>query len=184
VTQPKVTVATPAPAPAVVAPATAAAPATAPTAAAPATQTWWQALLMPVLGVVGLFLAAFLTLGLRKLTQLVEAKWNVDVPASVEQLMQDKARWAVGYVEELAQKRLLHGDGQPTPGAEKLNTATKLLEDFAASMGYGKDWQRSKIEALVEGILHVARPATASDEALATRATALTEAAKKATPAA
>jgi hypothetical protein len=155
-----------APAPAAPAAKAPAAPA-APAAAAPAapaapvastnTQSWWQAMLVPVLSAFGLFLAAFLVAGLRKLTQLVEKKWNVDIPDSVEKMMYEKARWGVGWVEEKAEKRLLHGDGVKTPGAEKLSAVVDMLMKFADGLGYGDEWQKEKVEALAEGVLHLER---------------------------
>lgn len=128
-----------------------------PTTATTPEQAWWQALLMPVLGAVGIFVAAFLAAGLRKLVQLIEAKWNIDIPDSVEKLMYEKARWALGWVEEKAEKRLLYGDGKKTPGAEKLSEVVTLLESFAQNLGYGEEWQRDKVEALAEGVLHLNR---------------------------
>jgi hypothetical protein len=132
-------------------------------AAAPATpdqQSWWQALLMPVLSVFGMFLAAFLVAGLRKLVKLIEAKWKIDVPDSVEKLMTEKARWALAWVEEKAEKRLLHGDGEKTSGAQKIGEVVDLLQKFADGLGYGHDWQKDKIEALAEGVLHLERDKT------------------------
>jgi hypothetical protein len=120
-------------------------------------QKWWQALLMPVLSALGLFIGAFLVAGLRKLVQLIEKKWNVDIPDSVEKLMYEKARWALGWAEEKAEKRLLYGDGKKTPGAEKLSEVVDMLEKFADSLGYSEEWQRDKIEALAEGVLHLER---------------------------
>jgi hypothetical protein len=141
--------ATPAP---VATPAPAAAP-----AASGDTQTWWQALLVPVLSVFGMFLAAFLVAGLRKLVLLIEKKWNIDIPDSVEKLMYEKARWALGWAEEKAEKRLLYGDGKKTDGAEKLSQVVEMLEKFADGLGYGREWQKDKIEALAEGVLHLER---------------------------
>lgn len=120
-------------------------------------QSWWQALLVPVLSTLGLFLAAFLVAGLRKLVQLIEKKWNIDIPDSMEKLMYDKARWALGWAEEKAEKRLLYGDGEKTPGAEKLSQVVDMLQKFADDMDYGDEWQKEKIEALAEGVLHLER---------------------------
>lgn len=120
-------------------------------------QSWWQAMLVPVLSVVGLFIAAFLAAGLRKLVQLIEKKWNIDIPESVETLMIEKARWALAWAEEQAEKRLLYGDGKKTDGAVKLTSVVDLLEKFAQSLGYGETWQRDKIEKLAEGVLHLER---------------------------
>ncbi len=125
--------------------------------AAPKGQAMWQAILMPVLSVVALFVAAFVALGLRKLVQLIEKKWGVEVPASIENLMASKARWAIAWAEEKAEDRLLNGDGEQTPGAEKAAAVIELLEGVAKQAGYGEDWQRDKIEALVGGILHLNR---------------------------
>ena len=120
-------------------------------------QSWWQAMLAPVLSVLGLFIAAFLAAGLRKLVQLIEKKWNIDIPDSIEKMMIDKARWAVAWAEEKAEKRLLYGDGQKTDGAQKVSEVVDLLEKFAQNLGYGEEWQREKIEALAEGVLHLER---------------------------
>jgi hypothetical protein len=120
-------------------------------------QAMWQTVLMPVLSAVALFVAAFVALGLRKLVQLVEKKWGVEVPASIEDLMASKARWAIAWAEEKAEDRLLNGDGVKTPGAEKAASVIELLEGVAQKAGYGEDWQKNKIEALVAGILHLNR---------------------------
>lgn len=128
-------------------------------------QSWWQALLVPVLSVLGLFIAAFLTAGLRKLVQLIEKKWNIDIPDSIEKLMYEKAKWALGWAEEKAEKRLLYGDGLKTPGAEKLSQVVEMLEKFADGLGYGHEWQRDKIEALAEGVLHLERDAASVSNA-------------------
>lgn len=125
-------------------------------------QSWWQALLVPVLGVIGMFIAAFLAAGLRKLVILIEKKWSIDIPDSVEKLMIEKARWALGWAEEQAEKRLLYGDGQKTEGAKKLTDVVDLLEKFAESLGYGDEWQRDKIEKLAEGVLHLNRNSEAT----------------------
>lgn len=164
----KVAATAPAPAP-VAAPASApttpvatpaTAPAAAPTPTAEPEQTWWQAALVPVLSTLGLFIAAFLAAGLRKLVQLIEKKWNIDIPDSVEKLMTEKARWALAWAEEKAEARLLHGDGQKTSGAQKLSEVVDLLEKFAQGLGYGEEWRREKIEALAEGVLHLERDVT------------------------
>lgn len=123
-------------------------------------QAWWQAVLVPVLGVLGLFIAGFLAAGLRKLVQLIEKKWNIDIPDSIEKLMIEKARWAIGWAEEQAEKRLLYGDGKKTPGAEKAASVINLLEEFANKQGFGEEWQRDKIEKLAEGVLHLERDVT------------------------
>jgi hypothetical protein len=120
-------------------------------------QAWWQAVLMPVLSVLGMFIAAFLAAGLRKLVVLIEKKWSIDIPDSVEKMMYEKARWAIGWVEEKAEKRLLYGDGKKTESAAKVTEVVDLLEKFAQGIGYGEEWQRSKIEALAEGVLHLER---------------------------
>lgn len=135
-------------------------PAAKPPASSDKDQSWWQALLVPVLSVVGMFIAAFLAAGLRKLVLLVEKKWSVDIPDAVEKMMYDKARWAVGWAEEKAEKRLLYGDGKKTDGAQKITEVVDLLEKFAQSLGYGEEWQREKIEALAEGVLHLERGKT------------------------
>lgn len=120
-------------------------------------QKWWQSALEPVLYAFALFLSAFLVAGLRKLTKLVEKKWSVEIPDSVERMMTDKARWAVAWAEEKAEQRLLYGDGQKTPGAQKIHTVTNILQEFAESIGHGQEWQRDRVEALAEGVLHLER---------------------------
>jgi len=117
----------------------------------------WQTLLLPVVSVIGLFIASFLTLGLKKLTQLLEAKFKIDVPTSIEDLMSEKALQLVAWAEEQAENRLLHGDGKPTPSAEKADMVVKALTQFAEGLGYGKTWQADKIKQLVEGVLHLNR---------------------------
>ena len=175
-------------APAKVAPAPVAkAPAATPVAkvapaAAPAksekTQTWWQALLVPVLSVFGLFLAGFLVGGLRKLVQLIEKKWNFDIPDQIESFMYEKARWGVAWAEELAEKRLLYADGKKTPSAEKLTQVVDMLMKTAEEKGYGKEWGREKIEALVEGVLHLERGISVGTDADMEKRTEKVEAAK------
>lgn len=149
--------ATKAPAPAAVAATKTDPPAPPAPAQSGDTQSWWQALLVPVLSAFGLFLAAFLVAGLRKIVQLVEKKWNVDIPDSVEKMMYEKARWGVGWAEEKAEQRLLHGDGVKTPGADKLSQVTDMLMKFADGLGYGDEWQKDRVEALAEGVLHLER---------------------------
>jgi hypothetical protein len=156
----KPTDATVAPAP-VTTPTTTAVPAPVP---APKEQAWWQAMLLPVLSIIGMFIAAFLAAGLRKVVQLVEKKWSIEIPDAIEKMMYDKAKWAVGWAEEQAEKRLLYGDGKKTPGAEKLTQVVSLLETFAKSFGYSEEWQRNKIEQLAEGVLHVERGVTVGSD--------------------
>lgn len=124
---------------------------------AAAEQTTWQAALVPVLGAVGTFLAALVVAGLRKLVLLVEKKWKIDVSDSIEQMMYEKARWAVAWVEEKAENRLLHGDGRKTPGAQKMQEVVMILQNFAGKLGYSQEWQTGKLMALAEGILHLER---------------------------
>lgn len=121
----------------------------------------WQTLLLPVISVVGLFIAAFLTLGLKKLTQLVEAKWSVDVPQAIEDLMKDKALQLCAWAEEKAEDKLLHKNEKPTSGAEKADMVVNALLAFAESMGYGKEWQKDKVEQLVAGVVHLNREGSA-----------------------
>lgn len=131
------------------------APAVAP--AATGSRALWQTLLLPVLSVVGLFIAAFLTLGLKKLTQLVEAKWKVEVPQAVEDLMKDKALQLCAWAEEKAEDKLLHKGEKPTSGAEKADQVVTALLAFAENMGYGKQWQKEKVEQLVSSVVHLNR---------------------------
>lgn len=120
-------------------------------------QTAWQAALVPALGAVGTFLAALLVAGLRRLVLMIEKKWKIDISDSVETMMYEKARWAVAWVEEKAENRLLHGDGQKTSGAQKMSTVVMILQNFANKLGYSQEWQTSKLMALAEGILHLER---------------------------
>lgn len=120
-------------------------------------QTAWQAALVPALGAIGTFLAALLVAGLRKLVLLVEKKWKIDVSDNIEKMMYEKARWAVAYVEEKAEKRLLHGDGQKTPGGQKMCDVINILQNFTNKLGYGEEWRIDKLRALAEGILHLER---------------------------
>ena len=123
-------------------------------------QQWWQALLMPILSVLGMLIAAFLAGGIRKLVKLVEKKWDVDIPDSVEKMMAEKARWAIGWAEEKAETRLLYGDGKKTEGAQKTTEVVELLEKFADSLGYSDHWRKERIEELVLGVLHLERNLT------------------------
>lgn len=130
-------------------------------AAATGSRALWQTLLIPIVSVVGLFIAAFLTLGLKKLTQLLEAKFKIDVPQAVEDLMSEKALQLCAWAEEKAEDKLLHKGGTPTPGAEKADQVVNALLAFAENMGYGKQWQRDKVEQLVAGIIHLNREGSA-----------------------
>ena len=123
-------------------------------------QSWWKALLVPVLSVVGMFIAAFLTAGLMKLVKLIEKKWNVDIPDSFERLMIEKAKWALGWAEEAAEKKLLYEGGTKTDGAKKISDVVNMLLEFATKAGYGEEWTREKIQALAEGVLHLERGIT------------------------
>jgi len=124
-------------------------------------QKWWQALLVPILSLVGMFIAAFLAGGLLKLVKLIEKKWDVDVPDSIEKLMVEKSKWLIAWAEEKAENKLLYEDGKKTPGAEKLAQVVGELKKFADGMGYGDDWQEDKIEQLVYGVLHLNREGSA-----------------------
>lgn len=123
-------------------------------------QAWWQAILVPVLSILGIFISALLASGLLKLCKLIEKKWNVDIPDSIEYMMAEKAKMLVGWAEEKAEKRLLYGDGQKTAGAQKTTEVVEMLEKFAESLGYGHQWQKDKIEQLVLGVLHLNRDKT------------------------
>jgi hypothetical protein len=130
------------------------------TVAAPAAtiqQKWWQALLVPVMSAVGLIVATFIGLGLKKLTQLLEAKFKIDIPDQVEALMAEKAKQLVAWGEEQLEKRVLHGDGVKTPGAETITKVKDALWKFADGLGYGKQYTEEKLVQLVEGILHLNR---------------------------
>jgi hypothetical protein len=120
-------------------------------------QSWWQPVLAYLLSAFGMILAGFLVGGLRKLVQLMEKKWNIDVPDQVERIMYDKARWLVAWAEEKAENRLLNGDGVKTPGAEKAADVIGEMEKFAEGMGYGDEWRKDKIEKLVDAVLHLSR---------------------------
>lgn len=145
----------------VVAPVAPAAPTTVPVVtpvpAVNGSKALWQTLLLPIVSVLGLFIAAFLTLGLKKLTQILEAKLKIDVPQAVEDLMKDKALQLCAWAEEKAEDKLLNKGGTPTSGAEKAEQVITALLTFADSMGYGKQWQREKVEQLVSGIVHLNR---------------------------
>lgn len=131
--------------------------ATAAAAPAPVQQKWWEALLIPVLSAVGLVVATFIGLGLKKLTQLLEAKFKVDIPVQVEDLMVNKAKQLIAWGEEKMENRLLHGDGQKTPGAETIKNVKDALWKFADGLGYGQQYTEEKLVQLVEGILHLNR---------------------------
>ncbi|MGD9209307.1 MAG: hypothetical protein PVI90_00955 [Desulfobacteraceae bacterium] len=120
-------------------------------------QTAWQAALMPILGAIGTALAALLVGGLRKLVLIIEKKYKIDVSDTIETAMYEKARWAVAFVEEKAEKRLLHEDGVKTSGAQKMAEAIGLVQSFANTLGYGQEWQYGKIKSLIEGVLHLER---------------------------
>ena len=122
-----------------------------------AQQKWWEAILAPVLSAVGLILATFITLGLRKLVQLLEAKYKIDIPTQVETLINDKAKLLVAWGEEKMENRLLHGDAQKTPGAQTITSVKDALWKFADSLGYGQHYTDEKLTQIVEGVLHLTR---------------------------
>lgn len=124
---------------------------------APVTQKWWQALLIPVASALGLVVAAFIAAGLRKLVQLLEAKFKIDIPVQVEDLLAEKAKQLVAWGEEQLEKRVLHGDGVKTPGAETITKVKDALWKVADSMGYGKEYTDEKLTQLIEGVLHLNR---------------------------
>jgi len=132
-------------------------PATPVVKAAANVQQWWMPLLSPVLTAIGTLLAAFVTVLLGKLIKLLEAKYNLDVPAEVEKLLTDKAKQLVAAAEEEAERRILHGDGQATPGAEKSKQVVKGLMEFADSLGYGKQYQEEQAKRLADAVLHLSR---------------------------
>jgi len=120
-------------------------------------QKWWQALLEPVLYLVGTALAAVIVAVLGKLIYYIETKLKIDIPASIEDLVKDKALVLIAAAEEKAENKLLHGDGTQTPGTEKLSWVLDELQVFAEKLGYGKTWQRDKLTTLIEGLLHLNR---------------------------
>lgn len=124
---------------------------------APVQQKWWQALLLPVASAVGLIVAAFIAAGLRKLVQLLEAKFKIDIPIAVEDLMIEKAKQLAAWGEEQLEKRVLHGDGVKTPGAETVTKVKDALWKIADNMGYGKQYTDEKLTQLIEGVLHLNR---------------------------
>jgi len=121
------------------------------------TQKWWQALLLPVASALGLVVAAFIAAGLRKLVLVLEAKFKIDIPIQVEDLMVEKAKQLCAWGEEQLEKRVLHGDGVRTPGAETVTKVKDALWKVADSMGYGKEYTEEKLTQLIEGILHLNR---------------------------
>lgn len=136
-----------------------AAPATQP-ASQPAMQNvqqWWMPLLSPVIAALGTALAAFVTALIAKLIKILEAKYKVDVPVMIEQLIADKAKQLVAAAEEEAENRLLHGDGLITPGAEKSKQVVTALMTYADSLGYGKTYQEEQAKKLVDAVLHLNR---------------------------
>lgn len=126
-------------------------------APAPVQQKWWQALLLPIASALGLVVAAFIAAGLRKLVQLLEAKFKIDIPVQVEDLLAEKAKQLVAWGEEALEKRVLHGDGVKTPGAETITKVKDALWKIADSMGYGKEYTDEKLTQLIEGVLHLNR---------------------------
>lgn len=120
-------------------------------------QQWWMPLLSPVIAALGTALAAFVTALIAKLIKILEAKYKVDVPVMIEQLLADKAKQLVAAAEEEAENRLLHGDGQLTPGAEKSKQVVAALMAYADSLGYGKTYQEEQAKKLVDAVLHLNR---------------------------
>jgi hypothetical protein len=138
-----------------------AAPATQPVAAATQpvanVQQWWMPLLSPVLAALGTIIAAVVAALLKKLVTLFEDKYRIEVPAVVEQVISDKAKQLIAAAEEEAERKLLHGDGTPTSGAEKSKQVVDALTKFADQLGYGPQYQQEQIQKLVDGILHLNR---------------------------
>ena len=128
-----------------------------PVAPAEKEQSWWQALLMPLLSAVGLALAAFFAAGFRKVITLAEKKWDFEVPDVIEDTIINQAKRLIAWAEEKAEDRLLNGDGKKTPGAEKIGGVVTGLEEFVASRGWDRTWQRDKLEKLAESVLHLER---------------------------
>jgi putative effector of murein hydrolase LrgA (UPF0299 family) len=132
-------------------------PATPVVKAAANVQQWWMPLLTPIIAALGTALAAFVTALISKLLKVIETKYKVDVPVMVEQLIADKAKQLVAAAEEEAERRILHGDGQATPGAEKSKQVVKGLMEFADSLGYGKQYQEEQAKRLADAVLHLSR---------------------------
>jgi hypothetical protein len=120
-------------------------------------QTPLQAALMPILSTLGLVIATFVGAGVKKLASIFEKKFNVDIPDALEESMARQARRLVAAAEEKAEKRLLYGDKKDTPGAEKAAMVITSLGDYAKRLGYGPEWQKERIENLVDGVLHIDR---------------------------
>ena len=123
----------------------------------PNTQQWWQAALTLLLGALGTFLTIVLTMALSKITKLIEAKYHVEIPAAEEQAAKDKLLSLVSSAEETAEKRILHGDGVKTPGAEKADSVIKSFMTWAAAQGFSKTWVESEARQMMEGELHLNR---------------------------
>ena len=120
-------------------------------------QQWWMPLLTPIIAALGTALAAFVTALISKLLKVLEAKYKVDVPVMVEQLIADKAKQLVAAAEEEAERRILHGDGQPTSGADKSKQVVTALMAFAESLGFGKAYQDEQAKKLADAVLHFSR---------------------------
>jgi hypothetical protein len=125
--------------------------------AAPKEQAWWQAALLPILSALGLGIAAFIGAGLRKLTQLMEAKWKIDIPDRMVDMLIKEAKHLAAWAEEVAEDRLLNGDGVKTPGAEKFSGVVDGLETFAKARGWDKEWRRAQLEKLATSVVHLER---------------------------
>ena len=125
-------------------------------------QQWWMPLLTPIIAALGTLLAAFVTALLSKLIKLFEAKYKIDVPAEVEQMMAEKAKQLIASAEEEAERRILHGDGQVTLGAEKSKQVVAALTAFAASVGYGQQYSEEQAKRIVDGVLHLNRIGSAN----------------------
>lgn len=120
-------------------------------------QTWWHATLVPVLGIVGLVISVTLAVGLHKAVQLLEAKLNIDIPITIENLLVEKTKQLVAWGEEQAERRLLHGDGVKTPGAEIASNVHRALHSFVEDLGYGEKYSTERLTQLIEGVLHLNR---------------------------
>ena len=120
-------------------------------------QQWWQAVLAPLLGALGTFLTAVITIALSKIIKLIEAKYHIEIPAAEEQAAKDKLLSLVSSAEETAEKRILHGDGAKTPGAEKADTVIKSFMTWAAAQGFSKTWVEGEARQMMEGVLHLNR---------------------------
>lgn len=157
------------------------APATQPVVQPAPGQPWWQPLVVPILAALGTALAALITAAINRLIKVLEAKYKVEVPVAIQQLVIEKAKELVAAAEEAAERKLLHEGGAVTTGAEKQKDVLTALSAFVKANGFETKYPEEELKKLVDGIVHLGRAGSYNViGSNGDRATALAAAAKAA----